>query len=114
MDLTKYKDNPKTAYMADTLQYLQSEADKQALIAQMDEILKAEEGTEEFPNEVVLEVRAGAGGQEAALFAEQLWNMYRAYAETQGWSVRMLNESKTDLGGYKEASFEIKGLGVYK
>lgn len=114
MDLQKYKENPKTAYMADTLQYLQTDADKQALIAQMDEILKADEGTDEFPNEVVLEVRAGAGGEEAALFAEQLWTMYRAYAESQGWSVRALNESKTDLGGYKEASFEVKGLDVYK
>jgi peptide chain release factor 1 len=112
-DLSKYKENPKTAYMADTLQYLQNEADKQALIAQMDEILKQEEADEEAPNEAVLEVRAGVGGEEAALFAYELASMYRAYAATQGWSARVLHESKTDLGGYKEASFELKGKGVY-
>jgi peptide chain release factor 1 len=114
MDLSKYKENPKTAYMADTLQYLTNESDKQALIAQMDEILKAEEGTDEFPNEAILEVRAGVGGQEAALFAEELAHMYQGYAEAQGWAVRTLSESKTDLGGYKEAVFELRGLGVYE
>ena len=114
MDIGKYKDNPKTAYMADTLQYLTNEADKQALIAQMDEILKAEEGSDELPNEAVLEVRAGVGGQEAALFAEELATMYQGYATAKGWQVRTLSESKTDLGGYKEAVFEIRGQGVYE
>ncbi|MDE1924603.1 MAG: PCRF domain-containing protein [Patescibacteria group bacterium] len=113
-DLSRYKSNPKTAYMAATLQYLSNESDRQELITQMDAILKEEEGSEEFPNEAVLEVRAGAGGEEAALFAEQLATMYRAYAAQQVWHVRTLYESKTDLGGYKEAAFEIKGLGVYK
>lgn len=113
MDLQKYKDNPKTAHLVGTLQYLQNEADKQALIAQMDEILKADEGTDESPSEVVLEVRAGVGGQEAALFAEELAEMYKAFAEKQGWSVRPMHESKTDLGGYKEAAFELRGAGVY-
>ena len=114
MDLSKYKDNPKTAYMADTLQYLSNEADKQALIEQMDALLKEEEGSEEFPNEAVLEVRAGAGGEEAALFAHELAEMYRGYAVQQGWHMRVISESKTDLGGYKEAVFELKGLGVYE
>jgi peptide chain release factor 1 len=113
MDLEKYKSNPKTAYMADTLQYLTNEADRQALIAQMDDILKAEEGSDEFPNEAVLEVRAGVGGEEAALFASELAHMYQAYAVAKGWQWRTLSESKTDLGGYKEAVFEIRGQGVY-
>jgi peptide chain release factor 1 len=113
MDLSKYKDNPKTAYLVDTLQYLTNEADRQALLAQMDEILKADEGSDESPNEVVLEVRAGVGGEEAALFAEELAGMYRAYAVARGWSARTLHESTTDLGGYKEASFEIRGQGVW-
>ncbi len=84
------------------------------MVAQMDEILKAEEGEEEFPNEAIIEVRAGVGGQEAALFAEEVANMYRSYAETEGWQVKVLHEAKTDLGGYKEAAFEIHGKGVYK
>ena len=87
---------------------------KEALIKQMDDILKEEEKEEEFPNEIVLEVRAGVGGEEAALFAEELANMYRRFAEIQSWSVKILNESESPLGGYKEASFEIKGKGVYK
>ncbi len=114
MDLEKYKSNPKTAYMVETLQYLSNEEDKAALLTQMDEILKAEEGSDELPNEVVLEVRAGVGGEEAALFAEELAHMYRAYAQTKGWQVKTMWESKTDLGGYKEAAFEIKGVGAYE
>ncbi|MCC7500459.1 PCRF domain-containing protein [Candidatus Nomurabacteria bacterium] len=113
-DLQKYKENPKTAYMVETLQYLTNESDRAALITQMDEILKAEEGSDELPNEAILEVRAGVGGQEAALFAEELANMYQAYVVAQGWSVRTLSEAKTDLGGYKEAVFEIRGKGVYE
>ena len=112
-DLQKYKDNPKTAHLVGTLQYLTNDSDKAALIAQMDEILKAEEGTDESPNEIVLEVRAGVGGQEAALFAEELADMYRSFAEKEGWNVRPMYENKTDLGGYKEAAFELRGVGVY-
>jgi len=114
MDLEKYKQNPKTSYLAETLQYLQNEADRSALVAQMDAILKGEEGSDEFPSEVVLETRAGAGGEEAALFARELAAMYRAYAAQQSWQVKTLYESTTDLGGYKEAAFEIKGRGVYE
>jgi peptide chain release factor 1 len=58
-------------------------------------------------------VRAGAGGEEAA-FCEELSNMYRRYAEKKNWSVRVLNESKSSLGGYREASFEIAGKDVYR
>ncbi|MFT5281076.1 MAG: peptide chain release factor 1 [Flavobacteriaceae bacterium] len=77
-------------------------------------ILKQEEEEQKFPNEVVLEVRAGAGGDEASLFAREVSEMYQKYAELQGWQVRKLSESMNDVGGYKEASFEIKGRGVYK
>jgi len=70
--------------------------------------------TEEFPNEIVLEVRAGAGGDEASLFAWELAHMYEKFAEVQGWQWYVNYESKSDLSGYKEASFEIKGKDVYK
>ena len=80
----------------------------------MDEILKEEAQEEELPNEIVLEVRAGVGGEEAALFAEELANMYRKYADIKGWSVKILDEAESPLGGYKEASFEIRGKGVYE
>jgi len=142
-DLSKYKSNPKTQYLAENLErLLHEEADilvlaeneemkelaeadlknvetqKEILFKQMDEILaeetRKEKEDEEFPNEIVLEVRAGVGGEEAALFAEELANMYRRYADSKGWSVSIIDEAESPLGGYKEASFEIKGRDVYK
>jgi peptide chain release factor 1 len=86
----------------------------QGLKMQLEEIIKAEREEEKFPNEVVLEVRAGAGGDEASLFARQLAEMYQRYAEKQGWTWKTEYESMNDLGGYKEASFEMKGKDVYK
>jgi peptide chain release factor 1 len=68
----------------------------------------------EYPNEVVLEVRAGAGGEEAALFAEELARAYLIYGSLRGWSHKMLDESRAAQGGYKEAQIEIKGREVYK
>ena len=115
MDLKKYKDNPKTAYLAKAVEMMEGDEEQQRmLIAEMDKLLAVEAESEEYPNEAVLEVRAGAGGEEAALFAEQLARMYQGYATAQGWSVRLLSESKTDLGGYKEAVFELRGKGVYE
>ena len=113
MDLQKYKENPKTRYLAQALASMDEEQQK-LLIAQMDEILKAEEGNDEFPNEVILEVRAGVGGEEAALFARELAQMYLAYAQKRGWAARTLSESKSDLGGCKEAVFELRGTGAFE
>ncbi|MCX6752076.1 MAG: PCRF domain-containing protein [Candidatus Nomurabacteria bacterium] len=81
---------------------------------QIEDILKKDKEEDESPNEIVLEVRAGAGGDEASLFAWELAHMYEKYAETQGWLWRTNYESKSDLNGYKEASFEIKGKDVFK
>jgi len=86
---------------------------KQALEMQIKGIIAAEEVEEEKPNELILEVRAGAGGDEAALFAAELLDMYKHYAESKGWSTKIIDESKNDLGGYKEASLEVKGRGAY-
>lgn len=63
--------------------------------------------------EIVVEIRAGVGGEEAALFAQDLFKMYTRYAETQGWRVRILEESRSDLRGLKEVAFEIQGEGAY-
>ena len=87
---------------------------KDVLKKQMDNILKSEEIEKEFPNEILLEIRAGVGGEEAALFAEKLAQMYKKYSEIQGWLWSMINESRSALGGYKEATFEIHGKGVYE
>jgi peptide chain release factor 1 len=61
----------------------------------------------------ILEVRAGTGGEEAALFAAALFRMYTRYAEGHGWRVEVLSISETGLGGYKEASMEITGRNVF-
>src|SRR3989344_3916544 len=70
--------------------------------------------TEEFPNEIILEVRAGAGGEEAALFAKELAEMYILYAQKQGWGTALLSSSESSIKGYKEAVFEIRGKDVYR
>lgn len=139
-DIEKFKNNPKTAYLAkeyerlskeeselslmfgdDSLEALAKEEQskikeqKENLFKEMDEILKKDEKEDaEFPNEIILEVRAGAGGEEASLFAEELSLMYRKYAEMNSWEVKTNYESKSSSGGYKEASFEISGKGSYE
>lgn len=137
--IEELKENYKTAYLAESLSSLMAqmselqelaadpamkemaEADIATLKAQIEgvekqieTILESEKEEEEFPNEVILEVRAGAGGDEASLFAAELAGAYNAYAESMGWSFKKLEESQSDVGGYKEASFEIRGKDVYK
>ncbi len=140
MDLEKFIQNPKTTYLAEEYKRLSKQEDetnqmiqsdpsladlahadlesireqKDALLKQMEDILTEEAKEEEFPNEIILEVRAGAGGEEASIFAEDLAHMYTRYAENQGWSVAPIDESRSAVGGYKEASFEIHGRDVYK
>lgn len=139
-DLEELKKNHKTSYLANEYERLLSEEkkindmvaedesmkelaveelqnitfQKDGLERQIEEMQKSEKEEEEFPNEIILEVRAGAGGDEASLFAYELAHMYELYAETRGWSSKALNESMNEVGGYKEASFEIRGKDVYK
>lgn len=62
---------------------------------------------------VIIEIRGGAGGEEAALFANSLYRMYTMYAETRGWKQEVLYANPTELGGFKEISFSIEGDGAY-
>ena len=62
---------------------------------------------------VIMEIRAGAGGEEAALFAGDLYKMYLRYAESQGWKTELLSASYTDIGGYKEVIYLVEGDGAY-
>ena len=62
---------------------------------------------------VIVEIRGGAGGDEAALFAGDLFRMYSRYAERRRWKMELLSASDTGVGGYKEVSFLIKGKGAY-
>lgn len=139
IDLTTYKENQKTQFFAAEYERLEAQkveldavaadpsmadlvaeerasisAQQEAIVAQMNDILEQEKKEDEFPNEIVLEVRAGAGGDEASIFAYQLADMYQKYAEQRGWGVKRLYESTSAIGGYKEAAFEIRGQGVYE
>lgn len=62
---------------------------------------------------VIMEIRGGAGGEEAALFAGDLYKMYTRYAESRGWRTELLSASYTDIGGYKEVIFIVEGYGAY-
>lgn len=62
---------------------------------------------------VIVEIRAGAGGDEAGLFAADLFRMYTRYAERQKWRAEVMSSNSSGVGGYKEVSFEVRGLGVY-
>lgn len=62
---------------------------------------------------VIIEIRGGAGGEEASLFANSLYRMYTMYAESMGWKQEILNSNETELGGFKEISFSIEGNGAY-
>ena len=77
---------------------------KEAVERQLEEIMKADIEEEEFPNEIILEARAGAGGDEASLFALELMSMYERYADSKRWSSKHLDEY----------TLEIKGKDVYK
>jgi peptide chain release factor 1 len=144
MNLEQYKNNPKTSFLASLCEKLIKKEDETRAMAEKDPALKelaehdladiqeqkksleeqmnsilAEEGekgenADSEINEVVLEVRAGAGGDEAALFAAELLNMYKKHTETRGWSAKIIEQSMNDIGGYKEASMEIRGRGVYE
>ncbi len=117
-DIERYKNNPKTAYLAQTFLTLPENdvESRQMLVDEMEKILSGEDNSEsaDLPNEIILEVRAGAGGEEAALFAKELAHMYMFYAKKHNWGARILYASETSIGGFKEAALEIKGVNVFK
>ena len=93
-----------------------------------EELKTAKENIEVFSNElkilllpkdpndeknVIVEIRGGAGGEEAALFAGSLYRMYTMYADMRRWNIEVVNANETELGGYKEISFMIEGAGAY-
>src|SRR3989338_2272360 len=62
--------------------------------------------------EVIVEIRAGTGGDEGTLFAATLFEMYQRYAELKGWGCKIVDENRTSLGGFKQIVFELEGNGV--
>jgi peptide chain release factor 1 len=86
-------------------------ARRDALIAQLKILLVPKDPNDE--KNVVLEIRAGTGGDEAALFAAELFRMYSRYAERQGWRIEVMSSSDTGIGGLKEVIATIEGRGAY-
>ena len=105
--------DPEMAEMAKA-EIAELEKTLQTQFEDMERSIESGKEEDEKPYGVVLEVRAGAGGDEAALFAEELANAYLTYAENQGWDKSVNNESKATSGGYKEASFEILSPQAYE
>ncbi|HEY8477418.1 MAG TPA: peptide chain release factor 1 [Chloroflexota bacterium] len=87
------------------------QARRATLVAELREALRPRDPNDD--RDVIVEIRAGTGGEEASLFAADLFRMYARYAERQGWKVELLSTSPTDLGGFREVIFEVKGHGAY-
>jgi peptide chain release factor 1 len=139
MELSDFKSNSRTTYLAQEYERLlnaKSEAEEmlqdtsmkelaeteiEALTPQLEnlwnqmtetaEVAKAEE---EASKAMILEIQGGAGGDESSLFAAELALMYQNYAEQRTWGWSKLDESLSDVGGYKDVSFEVKGKGCYE
>lgn len=86
-------------------------AEEAGLEAEIESLLVPRDPNDD--KDVIVEVRAGAGGEEAALFAAELFRMYLRYAERQGWATEILSSSPTDIGGFKEVIFMIAGVGAF-
>lgn len=125
----KYKEYKKAKEtLAEDKEMLEAEQDKDMEDLIKAEISETEEKLENISNElkvlllpkdpndeknVIMEIRGGTGGEEAALFAADLMRMYSMYAETKHWKIDILNSNPTDIGGYKEVSFSVEGAGAY-
>lgn len=92
-------------------QYLQAKSDIATLSEELKIMLLPKD-----PNDsrnVIIEIRGGAGGEEAALFANSLFRMYTMYGEAKRWKIEVLNINRTELGGVKEVQFSVEGEGAY-
>jgi Protein chain release factor A len=86
---------------------------RQTILEKESQELIKDESKSAGPGAIVVEIRAGAGGQESALFAADLYRMYSRFAQEQGWKQKILDQNQTEIGGYKEIIFELKGHGVW-
>jgi peptide chain release factor 1 len=134
MTFEEFKENPRTMYTAQEYERLlnaKEEAEKmlsdesmmelaqeeidslspqlESLWKQMEDSAEAAREEEEKPKALILEIQGGAGGDESTLFAAELARMYQGYAEQKSWNWTKLDESVSDVGGYKDVSFEVKG-----
>lgn len=138
MDLEQFKSNPRTLYLAQECERLlnakkeaedllndddmreMAEAEIKDLTSQIDSLFlqmktqaEAAKEEEEKPRSMILEIKGGAGGDESSLFAAELALMYQNYSQSKNWGWSKLDESLSDVGGYKDVSFEIKSKDAY-
>lgn len=122
----EYKENKET--IQDSLSMLEGEKDEEMREMLKEELSDAKKRVEELEHEikilllpkdpndsknVIVEIRAGAGGDEAALFAAEIYRMYVKYAESRGWKTEMMSVDENGIGGFKDATFMINGNGAY-
>ena len=122
----EYKEAKQT--IEDSLSMLEGESDEEMREMLKEELSSAKQQVEKCENElkilllpkdpndernVILEIRAGAGGDEAALFAAELYRMYVKYAESRRWKTEMMSLNENGIGGFKEVTFMITGVGAY-
>ncbi len=123
---TEYKNRKKN--IEDSLAILDEETDEELKEMAKEELNESKARVEELEHElkilllpkdpnddkdIIVEIRAGAGGEEAALFAAELFRMYVHYAQARGWKVEVLSGDETGIGGMKEVEFMVKGQGAY-
>lgn len=127
--MDKYREYVDAIKLAnDSSEMLETESDPELLALASDELKKAREQVSKLEGEltvmliprdqndgksVVVEIRAGAGGEEAALFAAVLFRMYSMYAADRGYRLEVVSKNETELGGYREISFTVEGEGAY-
>ena len=137
--IEKFAANPKTAYFAGEARKIIAQIEENKLLAESnpemkelalgdiasleeslkslvsrcEEIVKEDQVESKSPKGLIMEIRAGAGGDEASSFAARLAEMYQRYSANHGYEVLIADESKNELGGYKEVVLEINGKGAY-
>lgn len=116
-DLIKVMGEP---HDSDFLELVKSELEqledkKKKIEDQIQDMFKRQEGEgKDIRNDVMIEIRAGTGGQEAAIFVGDLYRMYTKYAANHNWKIDLMSSSPTELGGFKEVVFSVEGKNVYK
>lgn len=122
----EYKEAKQT--IEDSVEMLEEEHDEEMRELLKEELSEAKKNVEQYeeelkvlllpkdPNDdknVIVEIRAGAGGDEAALFAAEIYRMYKNYAESKRWKTEFIDVNENGIGGFKEVSFMINGQGAY-
>jgi peptide chain release factor 1 len=138
-NIDEIKKNFKTSYLAEELEQISSKIEETRVLLSdeslkemaeveiaeyenrkkdieetIQKILDKDKEEEEMPTSIILDIQAGAGGDESALFAADLANMYTAHAALHGWDTKKVDDNESDGGGYKSVSIEVKGKNAYE